>query len=253
MHMFNEQITIQDTVMVMNKRYKGHKFVQESRPFDTLVYVYKGMLDISVDDQTFRVPSKNLIFIPQNSYTVTDYLYKENAALCIGLKLCGGQRAAVQNPMVFELSTAAHAQALLLELIHSNLCSDRFFRIAKTYELLMAINKSSLHMDHQFARILPAYEEINLHYNKNVKISEYAKMSAMCETLFRKLFYAYTGKTPIAYRNFLRLTHADELIKYGDYTAAEAAEIVGFNNFSFFCREYKKLFGTCSSYRVRKT
>ena len=76
---------------------------------------------------------------------------------------------------------------------------------------------------------------IENHYQEDRRVSEYADMAYLSESHFRKLFSAATGMSPIDYRNSIRLKIASELIAEG-YTVSEAAESVGFNSTSFYCR-----------------
>ena len=62
----------------------------------------------------------------------------------------------------------------------------------------------------------------------------------MSESNFRKLFRAYTGRSPIEYRNLIRISEAQKLIEEGECTATEAAHITGFNNIPFFYELYRK-------------
>ena len=66
----------------------------------------------------------------------------------------------------------------------------------------------------------------------------------MSESNFRKLFKEYTGKTPIEYRNKIRIDEVVKLLEIGEFAVAEAAYCAGFNNMSFFYQvnnEYLKI------------
>ena len=63
----------------------------------------------------------------------------------------------------------------------------------------------------------------------------------MSESHFRKRFKEYTGKSPIDYRNTIRIYEAKKLIESGECTVQEAAYTVGFNNMSFYYDVVKKL------------
>ena len=65
-------------------------------------------------------------------------------------------------------------------------------------------------------------------------------MCNMSETNFRKLFKEFTGKTPIEYRNMLRITEVCKMIESGEYTVSEAAYATGFNNMAFFYEVYNR-------------
>ena len=62
----------------------------------------------------------------------------------------------------------------------------------------------------------------------------------MSESNFRKLFRENIGKSPIEYRNHIRIMEFEKLISSGEFTVSEAAYVVGFNNMSFFYEVYHK-------------
>ena len=77
-------------------------------------------------------------------------------------------------------------------------------------------------------------------YFKNEKISYYAQLCGMSESNFRKLFKEYTGKSPIEYRNLIRISAVKTLLNSSELTVSEAAYLVGFNNMSYFYEVYNK-------------
>ena len=50
----------------------------------------------------------------------------------------------------------------------------------------------------------------------------------------------YTGKSPIEYRNDIRISMFEKLMESREFTVSEAAYLVGFNNMSFFYETYNK-------------
>ncbi len=118
-----------------------------------------------------------------------------------------------------------------------------FFGMGRIYTILFYAINSLAEASPKYARLVPALEEINRRYEVQQKISYYADLCGMSETGFRRLFKEYTGLSPVDYRNRLRLEQADRLIATGEYLVEEAALSVGFTNQSFFCREYRKMFG----------
>ena len=118
-----------------------------------------------------------------------------------------------------------------------------FFSTGRMYTILFYAINSLAEASPKYARLAPALDEINRNYALKQKISYYADLCKMSETGFRRLFKEYTGLSPVDYRNRLRLEQADRLIATGEYLVEEAALSVGFTNKSFFCREYRKMFG----------
>lgn len=120
-----------------------------------------------------------------------------------------------------------------------------FFRCSKLYELLWkSIHYSKSEDEASLAKKLqPAISAIESTITENLPVSYYASFCFICEVHFRRLFHKLMGCSPIVYRNRLRLEKADKMIRSGEYNVKEAAEAVGFNNTSFFCRAYKNYFG----------
>ncbi len=114
------------------------------------------------------------------------------------------------------------------------------FLSAKIYELLHFLKNTELGLRRKYEKLSPALQELKQQYFKNEKISYYAALCNMSESNFRKLFREYTGKSPIEYRNSIRIAAVKNLLKTGELTVSEAAYLVGFNNMSFFYEVYNK-------------
>lgn len=70
-----------------------------------------------------------------------------------------------------------------------------------------------------------------------------APVDAVCcisESVFRRLFFACKGMSPVDYRNRLRVKKASELLQSGSFTVAEAAEQVGINDLKYFGKLFKR-------------
>lgn len=117
---------------------------------------------------------------------------------------------------------------------------NAFFLFSKIYQLFYTLHTNDLLAPEVSTKILPAINEINNYYYENKKISYYADLCMMSESNFRKVFKEETGKSPIEYRNILRLAEVKNLLNSGEYTVAEAAYKAGFNNMSFFYQLYNK-------------
>ena len=78
------------------------------------------------------------------------------------------------------------------------------------------------------------------------KISDLIKISPshMC-----RVFKKYTGKTIIEYTNKIKFSIAISYIQKG-FSIAEASAMVGFDDYNYFSRAFKKSMGTSpSSYK----
>lgn len=121
---------------------------------------------------------------------------------------------------------------------------------AKLYELLTYlvrhhINRSItqeeyLSRTNRFARLTPAVEYIQNHYNMEISYMELAKMINVSKYHFCHLFKEATGKTVVQYINDIRLDKAYELLKNTDMNITQVSMSVGFNDMNYFSRIFRR-------------
>lgn len=101
-------------------------------------------------------------------------------------------------------------------------------------------------------QIKPAIDYISANYlSGELKISSLARMCCMSEVNFRRVFTKHCGVSPKAYILKLKLDCAATLLKRGDFSVAQVARYVGFDDASYFVRIYRKHMGN-SPGRERK-
>lgn len=86
-------------------------------------------------------------------------------------------------------------------------------------------------------------EALKNEWNQNKPISAYAALSGVSETYFYRCFRRFSGKSPIEYRNTLRLSNAETMLRKTDMKVSEISETVGFEDPFYFCRIFTKAFG----------
>lgn len=82
---------------------------------------------------------------------------------------------------------------------------------------------------------------------QTISIPMLAKLCGISETYFRKLFLLEFGISPSKYIRNKRLILARELLNSGEFSVADAAIASGFNDVSYFSREYKKMWDVTPS------
>ena len=80
-------------------------------------------------------------------------------------------------------------------------------------------------------------------WNKNEKIEKYAQMCDVSVTYFYRCFRKWSGKSPVEYRNMLRLSNAESLLRCTDMKVQEISETVGFDDPFYFCRIFSNAYG----------
>ena len=92
-------------------------------------------------------------------------------------------------------------------------------------------------------RILDGVRLLEQSYLENLEVEEFAAVSHVSVSTFRKLFGAQFGMSPVKYRNRLRIERARELLRDGTLNVAEVAYACGFDSVGYFCRYYRKTVG----------
>lgn len=91
--------------------------------------------------------------------------------------------------------------------------------------------------------IVRAVERIRKDFAHAIRIEDMAKELGMSASSFYQQFKSVTAMSPLQFQKRLRLQEARRLMLGEELDAATAAYRVGYNDASYFSREYKNLFG----------
>ncbi|MBQ8446957.1 MAG: helix-turn-helix transcriptional regulator [Clostridia bacterium] len=233
-------LKIQEPGFAHLTRKENHEFTfRRGKKLYSFIFVLHGEMEYHFNTlkTTIRLEKHDVLFIPKNLPYKAIYL-KDATQIKIltfnmktdALPANFSSPAKINNP---ELSFS------FASVSPENMYSTLFLS-AKIYELLHFLESAELGLRRKYEKLFPALQELKQQYFKNEKISYYATLCSMSESNFRKLFKEYTGKSPIEYRNSIRIAAVKNLLKTGELTVSEAAYLVGFNNMSFFYEVYNK-------------
>ncbi len=93
-------------------------------------------------------------------------------------------------------------------------------------------------------RISRAIGHLRDHFDKPLKIDDMARRFGMSVSGFHHHFKSVTAMSPLQFQKQIRLQEARRLMLGDDLDAASAAFRVGYEDPSYFSRDYKKLFGS---------
>ena len=228
-----------DVKCVTFDRPRGHKFRYGSIPDSgRLLLVKQGSITVRTQDQSLTAAQGEFMLIPAGIDVISEYTADEN---CIVMLLFKGISDGLDGDVsVYPRNTDA---ALLMDCALNTSQSTPYRLVAILYGIMHHL---TLGNGHTAGDVTSVIRYINDHYSECQHVCEYAAMACVSESHFRKLFLCATGMSPIEYRNAVRLKVARELIAEG-YTVSEAAESVGFNSTSFYCRLVKKEKGKATS------
>lgn len=233
-----------DILEVIRGKNYGYSY-RNGRSKHGFVYVVRGsMRDIFIQNDTldFSLNAGDLIFIPQGCAYEAEYLEDDTQIRIVQFELANGTLPDyLSKPVKLEL---VNAKPLIEAFFLMDPASEhQFYFFACMYSLLWKIDESHMGQSTHYAKLRPAINALKNNSEQTHKIDYYAKLCNMSEGNFRRLFRAYVGKSPIEFRNEIRLANARSLLQSGEYNVSEAAETTGFTNQSFFIRLYKKKYG----------
>jgi AraC-like DNA-binding protein len=112
--------------------------------------------------------------------------------------------------------------------------------ISGSKHTLSAATFNNVNLSHNSRRIAKAYQYMNQNFDRNINLSEVAKLNNMTSVSFSRFFKTRTGMTFIDSVTEMRMGHASRMLIDTTQSIAEIAYNCGFNNISNFNRIFKK-------------
>lgn len=96
---------------------------------------------------------------------------------------------------------------------------------------------------YRYRRIVKAKRFIDDHYDQDIDLDDISDEANFSKYHFLRLFKQAYGKTPWQYLLEVRIDHAAELLKKGQYSVTKICFIVGFESVASFSTLFKKMRG----------
>ena len=102
----------------------------------------------------------------------------------------------------------------------------------------------ALRLSRRAEQLKPALEYIETHYGQPITLEKLARLTGMSPKYFCRFFKAIVHRSPIDYVNYYRVECASHFLTVSDMTVAEIAQHCGYNDSSFFIKQFRKYKGT---------
>ncbi len=230
-------------------------------PFIDLTYVLKGSAEYEIGGKTYILTAGDLLCIPRGTlrravgipsdlmecYPTNFYLYNHY-----------GEEIDLPFPLITKIG---HRPDLITMYRHLN---EEWLRRVPGYQLKVhghllmilqrlfeiIIYKTDLGlMDN---RIKKSIRHITEHYARPLNIQELSELTGLNPVYFGSLFKQCTGMTFREYLTSIRLNHAEDMLRSGEYNVNEVALLCGFTDIFYFSKVFKRSRGVPPS-RVYKT
>lgn len=103
-------------------------------------------------------------------------------------------------------------------------------------------------------QLKPALEYIEKNYGAHISLETLARQTGLSPKYFCRCFRAIIHRSPIDYLNHYRIECASQLLTTSDMTVAEIAQRCGYNDSSFFIKQFRRYKNTTPhKYRAEQT
>jgi AraC-like DNA-binding protein len=120
----------------------------------------------------------------------------------------------------------------------------KFECISLLYKIFAELGKKNYIPENKFSKIKPAVDYIESNFlNKNISCDFLAGRCGISYSYLQRLFNEKYGVSPKRYIIQLKINYASDLLKSGEYSVSDAAEMSGFENLYFFSRQFKEYVG----------
>ena len=229
---------------------KEHRYVMQAKPVERFIYITRGEVCFFLQGGEMRAYARDMVYLPRDtayrslwltdaSFMVVDLLISDKDGQDIRFEDAPGvlfhDTHCVYDGLLEELAQKAEAEGPF----------DWLERLSLSFKLLceMARDTNRKELDENERRIKEGITYLEGNYTKDFSVDCLAKMCSVSPAVFRRIFLACKGMSPVDYRNRLRIRKASELLKSGRYTVGESAELVGIKDIKYFSKLFKRYTG----------
>lgn len=197
-------------VLIQPRQEQRYEYFGEDKP--EVFWVHFTGSDVKNILRSYNIPMDDPIFYSGASSTYS-YLFKE---------------------MIHELQDCKIGYEDLLTMYLRQI----FLLVQRTRQEERPTVSTYIQEEMEFAR-----RYFNEHYNEPISIQEYAESRNMSVCYFQRNFKQIVKHTPMQYLLTIRVNNAASLLETTDYSMAEIAAIVGYEDPLYFSRLFRKIKG----------
>lgn len=234
----------------------GHIFAEPKREIKRLegrndwllFYVVKGEETFYTDKTVKAKEGSFVVFAPNEKQHHINNTEKIAEFYYIHFKCQDfSENFSLKTSIIYDLPPSRQICDIFEEVIKETLNKTLFYEkicLFKLMYLFSLLEREVAHNNHpekeNFDRIARAIQHMNKYYASDFSLDDYAKMCNMSKYHFLRVFNQIVGKTPLEYRNNIRLEHAAELLADEKLSVEEVSVITGYSSASYFSSAFKK-------------
>lgn len=226
--------------------------VHKNRKSHGLALLLEGERTFCFDNKKIKTGENTIVYFPKGS----NYTIKEKTPFdcyAINFEMPDG---AIFEPFAFKIKNMNAYLESFKQAQKQQTKNAGFISKIKS-ELYNVIYNMQMEYNLPYSNsqiIGPAIDYIHSNYHKeNISVEHLSSLCGISAVHLRNTFIKKFALSPIKYINNLKMARAKELLNSQFYTISEICFLSGYNNESYFCREFKKHFGITPSEYMRTT
>lgn len=237
-----------------------------------IYYLVSGERNYFIEGREYHIKKGTIVFIDSNQFhrtTTTPNSSHERILIQLNKSLFSHEISQLDKlsiPDFFSTYSGAitfndkqqqHIEALLNSMLFENENKNPGYKtiiLAKISELLIAAlrvlltNNTNQRPDWvqstKHIKVQEVVEYIKNNYASNINLDELAENVYISKYYLSRIFKEITGLTITEYINFTRIQHAKKLLEESNLSITKIADIIGFNNISYFQKVFKSFVST---------
>ena len=227
-----------------------------------LIRMVRGTLSLYVNDVPLTLSAGDLVLVGEgvlHGGDAEDGVYEcivfDPYALLMHIESCKSvMKGMVSSTMVLKNSAIAADPAFgdavnrLYSSVKDDVQSSGLKLIGALYEVFgylcgqtdARLPMVSADMGVKAEHLKPALEYIEKNYGSHITLDALARLTGLSPKYFCRCFRAVVHRSPIEYLNHYRIECASGLLLSTDKTIAEIAQLCGYNDSSFFIKQFRR-------------
>lgn len=217
--------------------------------YNELIFHFSGRSTVTFGEKQLEVKENTVRFLPKGNFS--EYkVNKTEKGECI--YVCFTADTSISDEaFVIDIKNNDTVGNLFKKLFSVWVCKNDgyyFECISLLYKIFSELQKQTYIPKSQYNTIRPAVEYIEEHFlDGKISVDMLARKCSVSTSYLKKLFVKKYGMTPLKYILQMKLNHACDLLKTGDYSVGRVAEICGYTDIYYFSRTFKEHMGITPS------